>query len=302
MSHAPAAAALAILAGAGCSFDGRTSATDAPPGTIDARRIDAPPVEIDAEPDPGHLLLSEIRTFGTSEFVEIYNPTLAPIQLENYYLTDIQSYWDLPSRGGGNPPVTPANDFMVRFPDGAELDAGEVATIAMSGPAFLTAFGPPPTYTIQTPTAGATPMALAAYGVSIGASITNDGEMVALFFWDGESDLVADADLVIAGSAPVDINTFIPREPVDGPDVDTVATPYAPDALTIQDFGADTTENGGLLRSYKRIALETGQELVTGGNGEHGHDETSEQTRATWDSRDNGDDYTAPTPGTVDIP
>ena len=46
--------------------------------------------------------------------------------------------------------------------------------------------------------------------------------------------------------------------------------------------------------SYKRIALEGDEELRGAGNGIDDHDETSEDTRATWSQNDSD-----PTPGEI---
>ena len=56
------------------------------------------------------------------------------------------------------------------------------------------------------------------------------------------------------------------------------------------DFASDTQ---CCDESYKRIALE-GLNEIPGANGEFGHDETSEDTRATWEQT-----YSPPTPGEV---
>jgi hypothetical protein len=124
--------------------------------------------------------------------------------------------------------------------------------------------------------------------------LTNGGEMVALFFWDGENDLVQDCDLMLAG-VPTAANSLVTRTGVqqDGPDSDMVTTAYANDALTIAPQPTEPASG----KSTKRIALEAGNQLANGnGNGVTGDDETSENTAMTWDTT-----YTAPTPGQVPI-
>ena len=129
--------------------------------------------------------------------------------------------------------------------------------------------------------------------------LTNAGEMVALFFWDGVTDTVKDVDIVIGGNAPTAANTIIAKTAVDGPDVDTTTTAYATDVPNpIFDMATDTPN----ATSYKRIALETTQETQLGtGNGITGDDETSESIRTTWDSQAVSTGYTAGTPGVVPV-
>lgn len=292
----------AALAGlAACSFSADPQVVDGPPGSADARRVDGRAIDADLPPTSGHLLLSEVRTNGTSEFVEIVNPTGTTVALDDYYLSDRANYWQLPGVVGGSiaPPAT-QNDFMARFPPGATLGPHAVAVAAIDGPAFALVFGVPD-YTIGVPVSGALMMTTNGFGVDIPVSITNAGEMIVLFRWDGAADLVEDVDLVLAGNALAGDNAPMAKAAVDGPDADLVATLYEPDALTIEDMASDTNDHNLVLQSYKRIAAETGREVATGGNGVLGHDETSEQCRTTWDSRGNGDDYTLADPGTADF-
>lgn len=229
------------------------------------------------------LLLSELSLAPNSgEMIELYNPTSAPVALRNFYLTDVPTYFRLPAAGQ----TVEASDFVVRFPASAVIPARGVVTVALDTAAnFTAATGATPTYSI----AGAT-MELVAGSAP---TLTNTGEPVVLFYWDGTSDRVTDVDVMLAG-APSASNALVNKSgaSVDGPDADTVAAAYAADAMTIT---AQSAAPGSGL-STKRIALETaGSEAQTGGNGVLGQDETSEQTQATWDSGT----YTALTPGSV---
>lgn len=271
---------------------------------IDALNVDAGividgPLMLDGPPGPAvgtHLLISEVKTVDGSEFIEIYNPTALTIDLRNYYLTDHNAYAQYPGFVAGNTMVTvDATDFLARFPVGAMIGPRQVITVATDAGLYETGLMSVPTYTIQEP-GNSTPMELIWSGMTPNPGLTNAGEMVALFFWDGVTDNVKDVDLFIAGNAPTAANTFVAKPAVDGPDVDTVATPYVADAMTIQDMATDTPT----LTSYKRIALETGNEVqMATGNGILGDDETTEQTRTTWDSQAVASGYTAATPGTV---
>jgi hypothetical protein len=281
--------------------DGPTpDADDTPDATIvDAAEPDAP--LIDSPPVAGHLLITEVKTTGASEFVEIYNPTGAAVDLTNYYLADINDYWQYPGHVAGNVTIAlQASDFIEKFPDGTTIPAGGVLVIATDAPDFVTLYTAEPNFTLDEMSASSVSMVTLITNTGPNPGLTNDGEMVVLFAWDGASDLVQDVDIVVAGAAPSAGNTLIAKAPVDGPDGDTNATAYLADALTIQDMEADTVDDMAmsLFPSYKRIAAEGANEVASGGNGITGHDETSEQSRTTWDS--NGTNaYTNGTPGTV---
>jgi hypothetical protein len=183
-------------------------------------------------------------------------------------------------------PTVDTSDFIVRFPAGATIAPGGVVTVASDTAAnFQTVYGAPPTFSI----ASATMTSVAAVGTP---TLTNGGEMVVLFQWDGQSDLVDDVDLFIAG-VPTAANTFVDKsgQAFDGPDTGSTTTAYGTDARTIA--AQPTAPASGL--STKRIAKETGHEVQNGsGNGIVGDDETSEDTASTWDTT-----FTAPTPGSV---
>jgi hypothetical protein len=263
--------------------------------TPDAPTADAPPAIAD------HLLITEVRTVGGDEFVEIYNPTGATVTLTNYYLSDNQNYWQLPGQIAGNTTITvDSSDFLERFPAGATIAAGQAIVVVSDATLFEPIYpGFTGEYTLQETTASSIAMlnTVPSSGTQ-NPGLTNAGEMVALFFWDGTSDTVKDVDLVVAGNAPTAANTFVAKAPVDGPDADVLPTTYLVDTLTIQDMASDTSSTVTDLQSYKRIALEGLNELAVGGNGITGHDETSEQSRTTWDSNA-GSTYTAATPGVV---
>jgi hypothetical protein len=258
---------------------------DAPPGTPDAM-VDAAVPLPDAMPAGGHLLLSEVvLTPNAGEMIEVVNPTGSAIDLTNYYLTDVPSYFRLPA---GTQTID-GSDFIARFPSGASIAAGAVITIAIDTAAnFQTNYATPPTYSLNAGTmiVSAGPGAL---------NLTNSGEPIVLFYWDGATDLVYDCDIVIAG-VPTATNALIVKSAlaVDGPDPGTTPSAYAADAMTIP-----TTQAPGGGQSLKRILLETGHELQTGtGNGLDGEDETSESITTTWSPTP----YTLPTPGADALP
>src|SRR5690606_1609941 len=119
--------------------------------------------------------------------------TLATIELDDYYLSDTAQYALLPGHFGAGPaPTTGAFDFIARFPAGASLAPEGVGVVAVDGAGFLAAFGFPADYELLGTDPG-TPDMLEAYAGSIGGSVglTDAGEAVIIFRWDGSSDLVA---------------------------------------------------------------------------------------------------------------
>ncbi len=259
----------------------------------DAPSLDGPidaPMPIDAPIDSGPvaaaapLLLSEVSLAPNGgEMIEIFNPTAGTVDLSTYYLTDVPSYFRLPA----STQTVDNADFIVRFPTGATIAPGAVVVVALDTAAnFMTATGVAPTYSI----AGNTMVNIMVTGA---ATLTNTGEPVVLFHFDGASDRVTDVDVMIAG-VPTAGNALMNKSGVivDGPDADSVGTAYATDAMTI---AAQPSAPGSAL-STKRVARESAAtELQTAGNGPGGQDETSEQTGTTWDVAP----FTALTPGTV---
>ncbi|HUS65254.1 MAG TPA: lamin tail domain-containing protein, partial [Kofleriaceae bacterium] len=197
-------AVLLLPALCACSFDpagGAASSNDAA-AAPDAAGDASGPSGDGGAPRPTHLLLTEVKTNPlATEFIEIYNASCTPVDLSDYYLTDSPVYPLLPS-WGDTPPVLPHQDAVLRFPDGAVLGAQQVAVIARSETGFVGAYTSAPDYAVTGATlAGA--MTLVARGDTADVELRNVGEMVALFSWDGASDLVQDVDLVIAGDAPI---------------------------------------------------------------------------------------------------
>ncbi|MCH8957332.1 lamin tail domain-containing protein, partial [candidate division KSB1 bacterium] len=241
-----------------------------------------------------HLLISEaVVTPTASEFIEIANPTGSAIDLDDYYLSDDADYALLPGAFGAGPaPSISSSDFIVQFPSGATIPAGGVLVVAFDGAGFLAAFGSAADFEIKGTDAGTPDMIPTILGSSAG--LTNGGENVVLFVWDGASDLVADVDMVNIGTPSV-ANAIGDKTgvSVDGPDADVIASTYLPDAFTMPQQAGDP----GSGTSTKRILLETGSETTGGGNGITGDDETTESITTTWDSPP----FSAPDPGVAAI-
>ncbi len=277
------------------------STTDGSTGSPDGAVVspDAMIVPPDAAaPILGHLLLSEVVVTPTSgEYVEIYNPTSVAVDLSNYYLSDDQEYAMLPGLNGATAAPTINNsDFIVQFPAGSSIAAGQAITVAVQGSGFITTFAVDPTYSISLNAGSATPM-IAILG-DLAPTLTNSGESIVLFSWDGMSDLVQDIDCLNVGS-PSAGNSLISKTglSVDGPDADDIASTYLDDALTIPaNLASPQSLPNAPYESTKRVLLEAMNEVETGGNGIIGHDETSENIGVTWDST-----FTPPTPNVSDI-
>jgi hypothetical protein len=224
----------------------------------------------------GHLLLSEIAVAPTgAELVEIYNPLSQPVDLTHYFIANHGSYFKLPTAA----PALPSGHFIVQFAAGSTIDAGAVITIATgTAAAFSSAYGMPPTYSIADATVIKTDVA----GTP---SLTDSGALVVLFEWDGTNALVSDVDIMIVGK-PSATNALVNKSGVS-----QGGSTYATDANTIA--AQPSTPAAGT--STKRVAAESGHETQAGtGNGLTGHDETSEDTAATWDRT-----FSAPTPGQI---
>jgi hypothetical protein len=167
---------------------------------------------------------------------------------------------------------------------GAAIAPGAYQTIALHGAIdFQTTYGLPPTYEIAPSVGGlaAVPDMLAAVpgGIGSSAGLTDVGEPVVLFYWNGASDLVRDVDYVfygnIAGSNPPVDKTNVA---VDGPDNGTATTRYLADTPLSAQRPVGAHQLGG---SIERCDLSEGGEHP-GGNGITGQDETSEPMASTW--------------------
>ena len=249
-----------------------------------------------------HLMLTEIVVTPTAgEFIEIHNPKATAINLSDYYLTDATFaggstyYYNIvtgANAGGGG-----FNDFHARFPDCASIAPGEYQTVAIAGSAgFLATYGFAPTYELFEDDASpdtVPDMREATPGSIDGASgLSNGGEVVVLYTWDGTSDLVTDIDYAVWGDKAEAVDKT--GVAIDGPDVDTDTSSYLPDtAIGTQDVVSAGAHASG--DAFRRADLTEGTEVGTGGNGPDGDDETSENTSTTWE-------IAAASPGSAEPP
>ncbi|MBI4951647.1 MAG: lamin tail domain-containing protein [Myxococcales bacterium] len=223
--------------------------------------------------EAGHLLLSEVQwvvSAAADEWIEVYNPTNAAIDLTNYYLADYNTYFQITT--GGAAPIN--SDFRVRFPAGAQIAAhGFVVVSLHAATGFQTKFGFYPDFDCAAADPNAPDM-LGQVGSSVG--LTDANEMVVLFYWDGVSPLVEDVDYVTWG------NTSTPR--MDKTGVTVGGQTYAADtavALQVPTGGTST------YSTHRCDTAET-SETQTGGNGLTSHDETSESGAVAWKTTDSG--------------
>jgi hypothetical protein len=236
-------------------------------------------------PQGSPLLLSEVALApDAAEMIEIVNPSTDDIPLSTYYLSDSGNYYRLPVAGT----TVDQSDFIVKFPDGAVIHGHQAITVAIATPTdFASTYSVAPSYSLRDGS-------LQTILMNGAPQLTNDGEPIILFQWDGCSDLVRDVDIMLAGM-PTGLTNALPSKSnvtQDGPDVGTDPSKYAVDVGTIH-MQAGKPGSG---QSTKRILLEDGHETHGGtGNGQSGDDETSEDTQVTWD----GPPFTAPTPGQV---
>jgi hypothetical protein len=204
------------------------------------------------------LLITELAfTNNNQEFVEIYNPTAAPINLDNYYLSDDQfatgptGYWRVVL--GGGYAIGTTVDFNAKWPANTFIQPGQVMVIYMgaaAGAAF--ALG---TADYEVASSTATPDMIAIGNVPSPANglVTNGGEMVMLYKWDGACDLVCDVDYIAWGTT-VSLSTRNDKTgiSIDGIDGDAVPSAYFNDT-PIATQGAGQSHTGG--NSIQRVAV-----------------------------------------------
>jgi cysteine-rich repeat protein len=240
----------------------------------DGNRVDTDGCSNQCQLPGGHLLLTEVATSPTeAEFIEIYNPTVSPVSLDDVYVSDRIDYFQLTT--GSVSGTGASHDFIAGFPTGAVIDPGQHIVVAVQGGlSFKIAYGQAPDYELGATDATVPDMVEPVAGVVGSQSgLTDTGELVVLFTWDGASDLIQDIDYVVwKGSSATAIykSSMIC---VDGVDADSQTTCYSDDTLvTAQSYLTPPQQGGSLLRCNY---LE-GAEVSAGGNGLAGHDETSE--------------------------
>lgn len=242
------------------------------------------------------LLITEVSVQGSEqEFIEIYNPTDAAVDLTHYYVTDLSNV----DSTAGSPTfeqmknefvflTTPQGvngdnaDFLVKFPDGTMIDPGQtLVIITAQGALFETTTGVVPDFEILNKSETIPDMVHQTKTVPTSAGLSNSQEFVLLFYWDGTSALVQDVDYIRwSDTTP---GATVSNVGVNRTGMMIGETPYLADTSLAKTTGnqqsASKHSNG---QSLCRVDLAEGTEVHEGGNGLDGSDETSENFSETW--------------------
>jgi cysteine-rich repeat protein len=230
-----------------------------------------------------HLLITEVVTRpGSAEMIEIMNPTQSSVSLSDYFVSDSHLYYKVTT---GAFTTASGSDFAARFPEGSTIEPGQYRVVSLANASggstsFAATYGKLPDFEMRPTANGAIDdpvvpnMRSAQATTSIGssASLTDGGEPVVLFRYAG-GPLVSDVDYLFYG-VPSASNPVVDKTAVTVGDV-----AYATDtgAAAQHAIGAPG-ESGSIHRCFY---AETG-ESRSSGNGVTGHDETSEDPRATF--------------------
>ena len=201
-------------------------------------------------------------------FVELHNQSDATVDLTGYHLATTPEFYRIADWSLDDGP----DGWVLAFPDGFLLPAGK-AVVLLSGTVddFVAAYGFAPEAVVGTQSLGAQAM-VPIHGTA--ASPAAAADLVALFYWNGSSDLVQDADLVFWGEGPrVDRNGVL----VDGEDDGLEASPYPPETAAADQLPAAPPADGEALVRDGDEGEET-----RGGIGLDGTDETSEDLGAAF--------------------
>lgn len=235
----------------------------------------------------GHLLITEIKVTPTDgEFIEIYNASPTMIDLSNVYLTDAtyatgeKYYYKVVQQAGMSGAGAGYYDFNAKFPFGASINPGEVKVIAITGAGFKSTYGYSADYEILGNDADTPDMLEAEPGsIDSNAGLTNDGEVVILYIWDGNSDLIYDLDYVVWGDKAEAVDKS--GVSIDGIDSDSDESSYLNDTpISIQIVVASNAHS--YENSWQRNSITEEGETLSGGNGIDGHDETSENISVSF--------------------
>jgi hypothetical protein len=249
-----------------------------------------------AQAQPHKLLISEVvidcinpeASNDSSEWMEIYNPNSFAVSLDNYYITDVNSYWTFTTAVDNKLP-TADSDHLIGFPIGSTIPANGIVVVAALANRFLTDYldgnlatftalpGNPQLFQVgEAPPTGVERMrnfhTLATANAQTNFSRTNasatNGEFSVLFYWDGNpSNNVVDIDMVSWGN-PTGGNLIAPKTGVNAPGYQV-------------DGGSHTNLSVGTFAAVYRISAAEPGQPSSGGNGVGGTDETMEINGAT---------------------
>jgi len=231
-----------------------------------------------ASADPQKLYLVEVVVSPSpAEYVAIFNPGATTVDLTNDHLADFATYYEVAT----STPTPNASDFVVRFPTGATIAPGETQYVSIAGAVdFEATFGVVPTYEFAFSTVGnpAVPDMLEPFASAVGtsATLTNGGEPIMLFYWDGASALVTDIDYTYYGVPGVS------NPAVDKTGVSVLQQAYLPDTPQAAQEFAPLAIGPVSTNTCRLYPYTEGSQTLSGSNGIAGSDETSEPSPATW--------------------
>ncbi len=218
-----------------------------------------------------HLVFNRITISPTdAEFISIYNPTSESIDLSDYYITDSNNYYNLPS--GSDFWSGSLFDFIARFPGGQSIGSNEYLIISFHNSQIFTdyyGYGPDISLfeDMRDAIDGENTISNGDAFVALDF-LNNDTEMLMLFKWEQGTSFVQDVDYFVWGNTSQGVDK-------------TSVSGYVQDTnLNEQSYQESHEDNF----TYVRFLLNNseGAERNTGGNGIDGNDETSENFDETW--------------------
>ena len=210
-----------------------------------------------------HLVLNKVCiTPDQAEMIEIYNPLSEPVDLSNYYLSDSNKYFQwINGESIGN------FDFLINFPNGTTIQSGDTYVVTtQEDDTFYEYYGYNSDFSIvdevnQNPDIGE---------YVIDPKLSNE-EMLVLFFWDQESQIIQDVDYFLWG----DYDNGVFKSTTDGYTFDDT---ILDEQKFIRSYLSDCPSDS----MYVRIDIDEIEENQSQGNGITGHDETSENFDSSW--------------------
>jgi hypothetical protein len=160
------------------------------------------------------------------------------------------------------------------------VGAGGFVVVSLESAAtFKAAYGKDPSFDFD-PNDNGAPVMLGSFGASSG--LTNTGEMVVLFQWDGSSDLVSDIGYLVYGNT---------ANAADKTGITVGQSTYKNDTPAVNQVASKKPEAN---KSIHRCDTAEASETTSGGNGQSGHDETSENGLSAWTLTAGGSPAAAP--------
>ena len=210
-----------------------------------------------------HLIFNRVCVNpNEAELIEIYNPTDQAIDLSNYYLSDQNDYYNWVF---GNSSTLSSRDFLIKFPDGSQIEAQESFLIStISNDDFFDYYDEMPDISLID-----TEFEVSEIGSSVG--LDNNQEMLILFYWDGSSSIIQDVDYFLWGSTLRGFSKTIDEGY-------TYNDTNLEDQIFIRNYGSSAYSDS----LYVRNSINEVNENQTQGNGITGHDETSEDLMSSW--------------------